>query len=271
MTATRRLPRRRPTRGGNNDVITCSRTDCANPLHVHSRDVGKRRINISDNDSDLLISIDDSKSQKKSKCPNNKDMSCVKLSSNEEKENILSDSNSSCKDSGIGNTQKEPCAPSENELNSNELQSDSQNQGETTADISITSCSNQTNVTPNISSHASRTPTLHSSSFHRVGFSQCKPGKTVKRTRQIPDTESYPDPVYVEKDDLRRRVVFESPRTPMKVGLSKRNPEKILETPESGRSEVLVEDTPEHLVGMRMVTRRLRRVLKQTIPDSLNF
>ena len=269
MTATRRLPRRRPTRGDNNDVITCSRADCAHPLHVHNRDVGKRRINISDNDSDLLISINDTKSQKEPKSANQKDMNCVIASSNEEKENILSDSNSSYIDSGIGKTQKEPSSPSKNESNSNELHSDSHVKVETTVDISITSCLNETNVTPNIRSHASKTPILHSPSFHRVGFSQCKPGKTVKRTRQIPDTESYPDPVYVEKDDLRRRVVFESPRTPMKVGL--RNSEKVLETPESSRSEVLVEDTPEHLVGMRMVTRRLRRVLKQTIPDSLNF
>ena len=265
MTATRRLPRRRPTRG-NNDIITCSRADCAHPLHVHNRDMGKRRINISDNDSDLLISIDDTKSQKEVKGIDQKDISCDKAPLNEEKENILSNSYSSYLDSGIGKfTQKGPCEASENKLNSSELQTDSHVKSKKTADISVTSCSNQTDVSQNM------TPTLHSPSFHRVGFSQCKPGKSVKRTRQIPDTESYPDPVYVEKEDLRRRVVFESPRTPMKTGMVRKNSDKILETPENGRSEVLVEDTPEHLIGMRMVTRRLRRVLKQTIPDSLNF
>jgi hypothetical protein len=112
---------------------------------------------------------------------------------------------------------------------------------------------------------------LQSPSFQRVGFSQCKPVKSVKRTRKIESSESYPEPVYVEKENLRRRVVFESPRTPLNDAVANAGSRNVLETPEGGSSKILVEDTPEHLVGLRMVTRRLRKVLQHTVPDSLNF
>lgn len=246
---------------------------------MHSRDAAKRQINISDSDSDLLISMDDQASQTKSlligskqpkkNCSDDKTESHHASNSND----FINSSGSKNADSGIGKTQTASSSPSALEQNEQESIQKSDNLA---ASKTPAKPSDLDENAPSTEYRDVSTPImnidLQSPSFQRVGFSQCKPGKFVKRTRLIEDPESYPEPVYVEKENLRRRVVFESPRTPLNVAVSKKKGKlNVLETPESKSSKILVEDTPEHLVGVRMVTRRLRKVLQQTVPDSLNF
>ena len=274
MTTSRQLPRRRPASSrGRDDVITCSRTDCAHPLHVH-RDVAQRNINISDNDSDLLISIDDNQSQilKNESNSSNSVARDEMLGSStimEEKIDTSGPSGSKDSDSGIGKTQKGCSITSDHKQNESYSQVIDDMDACKSPDIK-TPKSKPDQIVRKTRANDLRTHLMQSPSFQRVGFSQCKPGKTVKCTRLIEGTDSYPEPVYVEKENLRRRVVFESPKTPIDISSAKRRSLNVLETPESGPGNILVEDTPEHLVGLRMVTRRLRRVLQQTVPDSLN-
>ena len=228
--------------------------------------MAKIPINISDNDSDLLISIDDDQSNMVTFHTNSPSSSSLI----ERKTEILNTSTLKDSDSGIGKTQRRNSISG---MSPDHQPIELLNNTEHTMDCTtpVIKSPDPDNIIQNLETSYSLTPNVKSPSFQKVGFSQCKPGKTVKRTRLIGVTESCPDPVYEEKDNLRRRVVFESPRTPVRVGLINKPPVNAMETPESKSGEILVEDTPEHLVGLRMVTRRLRRVLKQTVPDSLNF
>lgn len=249
LPSTRKVLTRRAATRARDGAITCSRQDCVHPLHMHNRDTERKRIDISDNDSDLLLSMsehdqrprqEDKKSERKVDAESHdREVKTVRVTT---ARNRISPS------------------PSIVDENTHRVSSDT----ETTGSFSPNS--------GNIDSY--RTPVIgrHSSSFRRVGVSQCKPGKTVRRTRNIENSDPipYPEPMYVEKENLQRRVVFESPNTPAGKLLCNKRTLNVLETPESGKGRVLVDDTPEHLVGLRMVTRRLRRVLNQnSVPDSL--
>lgn len=201
--------KRQPVKSHDDDVITCSRKDCANPNHIH-----KPLIDISDNDSGLLLTINDQ-----------------------------SDNQNPAKSNNETENDKENC------------------------DFSCSAISSSTHTSVNLSIDESP------SSFHQVGYSQCKSGKIKKQTRHRPvspqqDLEN-PD---IRTDRLKKKVNFDE-KTPKKFLFESPRPVgKLLETPDSSKNQIIyVEDTPEHLVGLRMVTRRLRKMLQaQNVPDSLD-
>ena len=198
------------------NVITCSKSDCVNPLHVHKGGIA-RRIDISDNDSDLLLSI-------------NEVVDLSQVADNA----VMTSALSVSEDSGRGNIE----IPKSTE-----------------------DCNSSKDVSP-----------AESPVFERVGYSQCKSAKTKRKARA--NLQSKPESFFSvisnkeNVDSLKRKVLFESPRTPINP-VSKRRTGKILDTPENRFVQVYVENTPEHLVGVGMVTRRLRRLLGHTVPESL--
>ena len=247
----RRKLSRRPPLPRDHDVIPCSKPDCVNPLHRHNT---PRHIDISDNDSDLLISINDSEMAVHGK---------VNLPpvSGQETDVSFSRELRVSSDSGRG-SEETPKLSSE--------------------ESPACRTANVTSPVPETSAGLA----VESPCFLRVGFSQCKSAKSKTRTRRAalpPDAGSnsfFSDPYITDEpqenkkeplESIKRKVVFESPRTPSEPVYHRKRIGKLPETPESGPSvTVYAENTPEHLVGVGMVTRRLRKVWGHVVPESLD-
>jgi len=108
---------------------------------------------------------------------------------------------------------------------------------------------------PGLASPEAETPPLNLKNFRTVGYSQCKSTHKLKKTRRPRNQENIP---------MSPLQVPESPILPS----SKYRRLSDVSTPKD-KGVLLVEDTPEHLTGLRMVSRRLREVLGDPVCDSL--
>ena len=119
------------------------------------------------------------------------------------------------------------------------------------AALSPTPCSE---FSPSPSSPVQDTPPLNLQNFRTVGYSQCKSAHKLKKTRRPRNQENIP---------IEPLQVPESPVLP-----SSKYRRLSVSTPKD-KGILLVENTPEHLTGLRMVSRRLREVLGDPVCDSL--
>lgn len=119
------------------------------------------------------------------------------------------------------------------------------------AALSPTPCSE---FSPSPSSPVQDTPPLNLQNFRTVGYSQCKSAHKLKKTRRPRNQDNIP---------MEPLQVPESPVLP-----SSKYRRLSVSTPKD-KGILLVENTPEHLTGLRMVSRRLREVLGDPVCDSL--
>lgn len=120
--------------------------------------------------------------------------------------------------------------------------------------LSPTPCSEFSPGPYSPSSPAQETPPLNLKNFRTVGYSQCKSTHKLKKTRRPRNQENIP---------MEPLQVPESPVLP-----SSKYRRLSVSTPKD-KGVLLVENTPEHLTGLRMVSRRLREVLGDPVCDSL--